>query len=219
MPVPGSNRRYKRRGRHVNPTYTPRSRRTVSKFTDFQVALAACNDTVGQYAFHLNDIEQGNAYYERTGTTVNMLSCGIKGQINPPVTITSYHQNLRIAIVYDRKPNGVSIPVWSDIFEGYTAGFQRVSNRNRFDLLYSKFFPYSCLITAAGYPAIGDMFFSVDFVVPVKSLAEFSADSVSGTIPSTKFGAVYLYFLTDDAYAVNTNCTLVADTRIAYVDV
>lgn len=70
----------------------------------------------------LNQIQVGSGYFQRVGSIVSMRKLHLTIHLHPNPNITTANANpgpdlIRIALVYDRQPNG-SIPSYTDIFNG-----------------------------------------------------------------------------------------------------
>ena len=96
--------------------------------------------------FVLNGIHVGPGFYQRTGRQIKMRSIQFKYTIEP-ITYPAPMDQLRVAIVFDRQPNG-AYPALSDIFQDVdSAGtvktdpesFLNLNNRERFRILHHQY--------------------------------------------------------------------------------
>jgi len=133
----------------------------------------------------LNDILQGSTVYQRIGIKVLMKNIRIRGTLLP--SAATVIGCIRIAVVYDRQPNGAAAAV-TDIFQDCTAGAAtnfdsgvNMSNKNRFTILRDQVFHID---------AAQSLVHSIDWFIPCRLQAEYKASG--GTIGDITTGSVLL---------------------------
>lgn len=91
------------------------------KGVDFDISQASgivATTSTNANAQCLNLIETGAASYNRVGRKVKLLTLRLKGSVGYGYTSgTGMPASiLRMVVVWDKQPNGATIPVWNDIF-------------------------------------------------------------------------------------------------------
>jgi len=93
------------------------------KSVDGQAAVATNSvvnlNTSSGNGFPLNAIAVGPTFFERVGRRIEMASLHLKGVITQTGNVTTVMDYCRLAIVYDRQPNG-AFPTTTTIFQDYS---------------------------------------------------------------------------------------------------
>jgi len=150
---------------------------SAAAFTEPNVAYTGITE--------LNDIQQGATVYERIGVKVLMRSirfrCTLTANASPCLAI------VRLAVVYDRQPNGAA-PAIGDVFvdcngAGGTALSTgvNITNKNRFTVLRDQ------MITI---DSAGSLSHDVDWFIPCRLQTEFKASGA--TIGDISTGSILL---------------------------
>lgn len=118
--------------------------RTELKAVDYNSTRYFDNVTTGSSTFFvLNGIQTGGSFYQRNGRQIKMRSIAFKYTIEP-LSFPAPLDQLRVAIVFDRQPNG-ALPALSDIFQDCdSAGATKtdpeswlnLNNRERFRIIH-----------------------------------------------------------------------------------
>lgn len=91
----------------------------------------------------INEIQAGNAFYNRIGSKIVVKSIALHATLN--ALATTPQVCVRVALIYDRQPNGAA-PAFTDMFAMYPgavnafAGGINIQNKNRFLILRDQFF-------------------------------------------------------------------------------
>lgn len=174
------------------------------------VSKTPSTTNTNDFIYALNLVRPGTASYNRVGRKIKMHSLRCLGVIESnvtgaPTTGDYLEQINRIAIVYDRQPNG-AIPVFSDIFsyteqdgtEGsdiYT--LPAYDNMQRFRILKDIVFAQDidAYNGSGGNPALMVQRKIIDFYLPLKGLeTTYSGQSSPSTIADISTGALYIVF-------------------------
>lgn len=169
--------------------------------------LLAAAGSPSASAVFLNNIVQGTAIDQRSGSMVYMRNLMIRGVIQPRMIIQAstqvgvYAANYpygEILLVYDREPDQhlTTVPPLSDILEQGTnmSSPQRLDTRDRFDILFRK--KLSFLVDGTS----DSMYYSrgnwIDMKIPINRSCTFAAGATAPANPGlVRKGTLLIYFL------------------------
>lgn len=162
----------------------------------------------------LNLVAAGSSYFNRIGRKIAMESISFEGQISFINNVgTALPDVGRIAIVYDRQPNG-ALPIFTDIFADQqafgsptssTVAGLNLNNRDRFTLLLDKKFLLPAVTTTVNFGAaagsmqpssFSDKLVNNGYVREFRKLpallTQFKADSATPVIGDIASGSLIL---------------------------
>lgn len=194
-------------------------------FSLTQTSIVATTNTNAN-AQCLNLIETGAASYNRVGRKAKLLTLRLKGSVGYGYTSgTGMPASiLRMVVVWDKQPNGATIPVWNDVF-GITdqGGAEsstilapvRYDNMSRFSVVAEHTFETGPdIVSATGITIPFDKFIKLGGRETV-----FSSTNNPMTIADIGSGALYIYWRAHNngtTGAWDVDATSVA--RLRYVD-
>lgn len=192
--------------------------------------------------YFANNIPQGFDLSSRTANQAYMRHIAIRGVIRPTLSSPPSSIPLCLMVVYDRDPNGqISVPTLTDILDsGSVYGMQKVINRDRFEILFRKYFmPEVLFQTVASTPsynggnpplriienysaeAYGARNFLVDLKIPLNRRTVYIPGVTTVGNPSyIDYGALYIYTIAGDLYqpALKSNWIFNGHIRLAFTD-
>lgn len=186
-------------GREV-PLFAPRKSPMVEMHAFDSTLTAAFGTVTTGRVHHINDITQGTAVNQRTGSRLTMTALQMRGYVymrenTSPRTTCSY----QFMIIYDRAPTG-TLPNYNEIMAGTRPiSYQRLETRSRFTILYSKHDVIQWGV--AGSPNSGSQR-SYDLNIKLPNLQASFQQALSG-LNSFTTGALY-FINTSDAEPLET---------------
>lgn len=220
--VPGSTRSVRRGVSRDIPIY---SSRVSSRALTHMVPIISGSNTIyangdvpsnGTYPNMklLNIVARGTGLELRDNNKMFMRDLFLSGHMYGNTDPAIYSTLLRLAIVYDRDPHGVTANV-QDIFDSGTADFfPKVANRERFDILYMKNYMLrkdpvwntSTLQAQYFYGPGSSVIFRLK--IPVRRFTTWSPTNTDGTIGSMDKGALFIVLSSGAVSgATNSYCT------------
>lgn len=201
---------------------TPGSKAELKAY-DIAVATYQCNTTG---SFTLLCVPQlGTDYTNRIGRKINLRSVYIRGQIftelgTVPSAGSQGSQFGRMIIFYDKQPNGAA-PAVTDLLVSASPSAQlNLNNRDRFEILADKtwvFDPYFFSTTAT--QSYGSASRQIYAIKKYKKLG--NRDVIfggnAGTIADINTGALYMFFIGDQA-AAGDDLNAIVSTRVRFDD-
>jgi len=182
--------------------------------------LGEINLLAGGEMYLMNGMPEGTAVNERVGRQITVKSIELRGYF---VCIASTTQRvIRVAVVYDRSPNGV-MPTYTDIFRPQTGALltnlslpvypPNLNNRARFDILYD------CQhTTSGGSSSTTNTYPSPHFDIKIDAVLGTVYMGSGALIGSIQGGALYIVFA-DSTEVVNPRTFDVYwTTRVRYTD-
>jgi len=158
----------------------------------------------------LNEVVQGATVYNRIGSKIMMKSCRIRFNLsmlaNPALAF------LRIAVVYDRQPNG-AFPAIADVFGDSVTGTVNansplnIANVRRFTPIRDQVVTFD---TAA------DLSKHIDWYMPLRALTEFKASA--GNIGDITTGSLLLIMASQSHTSAPMFYTGAICSRLRYDD-
>lgn len=108
------------------------------KNSDTSAAAQVTNSTGSMTPLNGN-IAAGDDVTQRNGRKINLVSSMLRFHSFITDGVSSAPAAFRLALVYDRQPNGTP-PTWTDVFQLQTSDSDRnVSNRDRFTIIYDNY--------------------------------------------------------------------------------
>lgn len=143
---------------------------------------------------HVNEINQGTALIERIGVRAKMLAVLIKFAVKVQTsTVIAFG---KLALVYDRQPQGV-LPIANQIYDaGTVTGPQVTNNRDRFEILWEKTFSLTGNTSGGLANLTGKSSMMIDERISFSRDTNW-AQGTSGAIANTRTGALYLVSMGD----------------------
>lgn len=182
------------------------------------------------YIHCINAVAQGAGPNCRIGMRIEMISCNLRYFVRPKATTTK-SGNFRVALVYDRQPNG-AVPAYTDIFQTYTAGTAtyataasgvNLQNKNRFKVLYDcihQFYPVTDtagVLTNNAWSSTNDSTNVQRFVRIPQLITEFDYVGTAD-IGSVRTGSLLLVCYSDEIAAASEVLELFYQARTKYTD-
>lgn len=189
------------------------SGRTELKYVDVANATYACNTTGTITA--LNLIAVGDDNTTRDGRQVTIKSVQLHGMVYPEDT-NSGPTKARVVLVWDNAVNSGALPAITDIFAviGGNA-FPLVNNANRFTILVDRTFSCGIMQDTATQAVAGcPNTFECEIYKSLGAVTQFSGTTAA--IGSIQNGGLYL--VTMGSTAAGNGATLIASTRVRFVD-
>lgn len=219
-------RPFKRRSFAVGPTTAQVTLRSETKCMDIPLTGVVLSSTSGSQP--LNSLAAGTDLYQRIGRQIQMMSVHIKGQIfwNGQTCTTD---TLRIAVVYDRQPDGVTAG-FNDVFTSIdnaggvtvdSSAFRNMGNIDRFKVLADFYLAVTpngaaaALGNAPGSVQSQMEEFHLDRYIPLKGLVARWAAGAGVQIPQS--GQLLLVYKGTVA-AASAPYSLEFTTRVCYKD-
>jgi len=182
------------------------------------VLLGNPNVTTNASGICLNLIQTGSGYWNREGRKIQLKSLRIKATIDYaayPIGTSIGAMNIRVVVVYDKSPNGGTLPKFEDIFShtnqvGTAATLwnspQSFKSMQRFTILRDKvydFDPASYVATTGGELEMTE---TVDEYIKLNGYDTIYASTTNpATIADVYSGGVYLYAIA--SWATNDSTT------------
>lgn len=188
------------------------SSRAELKYVDVANAVYACNTTGSITA--LNLIAVGDDNTTRDGRQATMKSVQLHGMVYPEDT-NSGPTKARVVLVWDNAVNG-ALPAITDIFTviGGNA-FPLVNNANRFTILVDRTFSCGIISDTATQAVAGcPNTFECEIYKLLGACTQFSGTTAA--IGSVQNGGLYL--VTMGSTASGNGASLIASTRVRFVD-
>lgn len=194
------------------------------------------NDTARFSVF--NVVLPGNEFFQRVGNTIKMKSLRIEGFIDPTGANTTLTppDRLRVAVVYDRQPNG-AFPQYSDIWTSTSAtgttqstsyDFTNPSNFDRFRVLRDmKIDLAPCGIVTAGVPSLANnpsQFvdtqhkYMVNMYIRLPNLESRFNTGTTGTISDIASGSLFMCVVTTNTTVTTPGWQFQFSSRLRYCD-
>lgn len=153
----------------------------------------------------LNSIAAGDDITQRNGRKINMTSSMLRFHLFLADGVPAAPMSMRLALVYDRQPNGAA-PVWTDVFQTAVAASDRnVNNRDRFKIVYDNYNSakkgYLSIATPTGGGTSGyeSGFYDQNYAKLTDMTVEFA--TTASAVPL--HGGYFLFVLTDGTGALN----------------
>lgn len=203
--------------------------RPEMKAVDTNSAFYFHNATTGINMICLNAMSQGDDIYQRTGRSIKIHSIEFDAKIVPGGTYPAAADRVKIALVWDRSPNG-AVPTVTDMFQDIDyAGSTKtdpeshvnLNNRKRFKLLFhqKRMLPYLASATAA------QAIFNVDqsdlnfnmyrrFKEPLETVY----NTTTNALTAIQEGALFVVALSVASTTVNQAWALNISTRLRFTD-
>lgn len=202
--------------------------KTVDTANTHAATLTMALNTTGSVQV-VNLIQPGDEYFQRIGRRIEMKSFFINGVIQQTGVFGNPNDYCRIAIVYDRQPNGV-ITTWANVFsstdQSGTAVSSALSNVNpnemeRYMVLADFRLALPTVTANTDSTAAADgvhTSFNINRFIKLKNLkAHYQAATSPSTIADISTGA--LYVLTYGSYAAgNDQWQAQLNWRLRYTD-
>jgi len=180
----------------------------------------------------LNLIQTGSGYWNREGRKIQLKSLRIKATLDyvaSPVSISIGAQNIRVAVIYDKSPNGGTLPKFNEIFAhtdqtGTAATVwnspQSFKSMQRFTILRDKvydFDPASYVGTTGGEV---EMTQTIDEYIRLDGYDTVYASTANpATIADVYSGGIYLYAMASwDTDITRTLFDPSSFARLRYLD-
>lgn len=175
----------------------------------------------------LNGLSLGTDYSNRIGRKVYMTSVQFSGYVQADAAavatgaaVTSYTQQVRLLIVYDRQPNGAA-PAVTDVLTVAAPQAQlNLNNRDRFKILFDKHYVFGPVVAQAAAPTITTasepLIYNFNPMVKMTLPTIFNGGN-AGTVADMSTGSLYLVAVGTTA-AGTTDANLVASSRVRFFD-
>lgn len=235
----GKKRTYQKKSRNYAPSRQTlravRSRSGEKKLLDTSISVNPMLNTTGTNGgiTCVNLIRSGNSYYNRIGRKVFLKSLRIYGSFfsvyTQPADGNNNGSTIRMAVVFDKQPNGGALPTYDTIF-GHTIqdGTESTNildpikpdNFGRFSILRDCKFDMNAPDTplAAGDITIINSAFD-EYIDLKNKMCQYGGDSSPMTIADITNGAIYVIFrCTDTTTGENIYGTTEAFARLRYSD-
>lgn len=189
-------------------------------------------DTTGKVQL-INGLVVGANAFQRIGRKISLLSVRMTGYIQwAQAGTTPSTEYLRVALVYDKQPDGVS-PTWAQVFTTVDSGGTATStstaqpnldNKDRFIILRDMRYKADFVTANAGGPPLiqpsaqTECKWVFDEFIRLKGIpTQYSATSNTGTVSDVQTGGLFVLTLGSSA-SVDTQYSSRIWTRVKYTD-
>jgi len=148
----------------------------------------------------INDVQAGNAFYQRIGTKINIRSIMMRFKLTNSTVIatglyTTEPAHVRYMVVYDRQPNG-AFPAITDILQNNDSGVVthgssiNIANRDRFSVLLDRNVTLSEADTQTRW--VSDYLVCPNLQTQFRSSAATIGDITTGSLLFISFASIQL---------------------------